>query len=75
VTHSARIAIELVDFPHIEVILIGGRLFKHSIVSVGAAAIESISRIRADIYFMGATGVHPEAGLSTGDLEEAYVKE
>ncbi|POC76697.1 DeoR family transcriptional regulator, partial [Vibrio vulnificus] len=26
------------------------------------------------IYFMGVTGVHPTAGLSTGDLEEAYIK-
>jgi DeoR/GlpR family transcriptional regulator of sugar metabolism len=74
VTHSARTALELVDHPTVEVILIGGRLFKHSIVSVGAAAIEAISHIRADIYFMGVTGIHPEAGLSTGDLEEAYVK-
>jgi DeoR/GlpR family transcriptional regulator of sugar metabolism len=43
-------------------------------VNVGAAAIEALSHIRADLYFMGVTGVHPEAGLSTGDLEEAYVK-
>lgn len=75
VTHSARIAIELVDHPHVEVILIGGRLFKHSIVSVGAVALEAIGHIRADIYFMGVTGIHPDAGLSTGDLEEAYVKQ
>lgn len=54
-------------------ILIGGRLYKHSIVSVGAAAVEAMSHIRADIYFMGVTGVHPTAGLSTGDLEEAYI--
>ncbi|HEX2618722.1 MAG TPA: DeoR/GlpR family DNA-binding transcription regulator [Phototrophicaceae bacterium] len=74
VTHSATIAVELLDYPGIEVILIGGRLFKHSVVSVGAAAIEAISHIRADVYFMGVTGIHPEAGLSTGDLEEAYVK-
>jgi len=74
VTHSARIAIELLDYAGIEVILIGGRLFKHSVVSVGAAAIETNNHIRADVYFMGVTGIHPEAGLSTGDLEEAYVK-
>ncbi|MDX2141637.1 MAG: DeoR/GlpR family DNA-binding transcription regulator [Chloroflexota bacterium] len=74
VTHSASIALELVEHPGVEVILIGGRLFKHSIVSVGAAAIEAISRVRADLFFMGVTGVHPDAGLSTGDLEEAYVK-
>lgn len=54
--------------------MIGGRLYKHSIVTVGAAAIEAMSHIHADIYFMGVTGVHPTAGLSTGDLEEAYVK-
>jgi DeoR/GlpR family transcriptional regulator of sugar metabolism len=74
VTHSPTIAIELVSHPSIEVILIGGRLFKHSIVAVGAAAIEAIARIRADIYFMGVTGIHPDAGLTTGDLEEAHIK-
>ena len=74
VTHSPRTALELIDYPEIEILLIGGRLFKHSIVSVGAAAIEAIKHIRADIYFMGVTGVHPEAGASTGDLEEAYIK-
>jgi DeoR/GlpR family transcriptional regulator of sugar metabolism len=74
VTHSPSVAVELVRHPGIEVVLFGGRLFKHSIVAVGAAAIEAIGHIRADIYFMGVTGVHPVAGLSTGDLEEAYVK-
>lgn len=74
VTHSPSIAVELVNHPNVEVILIGGRLFKHSVVTVGAAALEALSHIRADTYFMGVTGVHPEAGLSTGDLEEAHMK-
>ena len=74
VTHSPNVAVELIDHAGVEVILIGGRLFKHSMVAVGAAAIEAIGHIRADIYFMGVTGVHATAGLSTGDLEEAYVK-
>ncbi|WP_250628323.1 DeoR/GlpR family DNA-binding transcription regulator [Pinirhizobacter soli] len=74
VTHSPSVAVELMNHPHIEVILIGGRLFKHSMVSVGAATIQAIADIRADFYFMGVTGVHADAGLSTGDLEEALVK-
>ena len=74
VTHSPSIAVELAAHPGIEVIIIGGRLFKHSVVSVGATAIEGISRVRADAYFMGVTGVHPTAGLSTGDAEEASIK-
>ncbi len=74
VTHSPSIAVELVRYPNIDVILIGGKLFKHSVVTVGAAALEALSHIRADTFFMGVTGVHPEAGLSTGDLEEAHMK-
>ncbi|PYE50542.1 DeoR/GlpR family DNA-binding transcription regulator [Deinococcus yavapaiensis] len=74
VTHSPTIAVELAAHPTVEVIVIGGRLFKHSIVAVGAAAIEAMSHVRADLFFMGVTGVHPEAGLSTGDLEDALVK-
>jgi len=74
VTHSPSIALGLVDKPAIDVILIGGRLYKHSIVSVGAATIEGISNIHADIFFMGVTGIHPEAGLTTGDYEEACIK-
>jgi DeoR/GlpR family transcriptional regulator of sugar metabolism len=74
VTHSPTIAVALQEHPTIEVILIGGRLFKHSVVTVGAAAMEAIGRIRADTYFMGVTGIHPDAGLSTGDMEEAHIK-
>jgi DeoR/GlpR family transcriptional regulator of sugar metabolism len=74
VTHSPTIAVALVPHPNIEVVLLGGRLFKHSVVTVGAAAMEAIGRIRADIYFMGVTGIHPEIGLTTGDLEEAHIK-
>lgn len=74
VTHSPTIAVALEQHAHIEVIIIGGRLFRHSMVAVGAAAIEALGRIRADTYFMGVTGVHLRAGLTTGDMEEAYVK-
>ena len=74
VTHSPTIALALVPHPRIEVVLIGGRLFKHSVVAVGAAALDSIRHIHADTYFMGVTGVHPVTGLTTGDLEEAHIK-
>ncbi|WP_028223406.1 DeoR/GlpR family DNA-binding transcription regulator [Paraburkholderia oxyphila] len=74
VTHSPSIAVALAAHPAVEVLLIGGKLYKHSVVSVGAAAVEAISHVHADLYFMGVTGVHAKAGLSTGDYEEAYVK-
>nr|WP_260428295.1 hypothetical protein [Burkholderia sp. Bp9031] len=39
-----------------------------------ATVMEGIARIHADLYFMGVIGVHPVAGLSTGDFEEAAIK-
>ncbi len=74
VTHSPTIAVELVDHKTVDVVLLGGRLFKHSVVSVGAACFEAISKIRADLFFMGVTGIHKQAGLTTGDFEEAAIK-
>ena len=74
ITHSPSVAVELEHHLQLEVILFGGRLFKHSMVAVGAATVAAISQVRADTYFMGATGIHPQVGLTTGDLEEAHVK-
>ena len=74
VTHSPSIALNLLEHPLIEVILIGGKLYKHSIVTVGASALEALLKLRVDMYFMGVTGVHADYGLSTGDLEEATMK-
>ena len=74
VTHSPSIALALVEHPCIDVILIGGKLFKHSVVTTGTAAIDGISAIHADLFFMGVTGIHAEAGLATGDYEEGRGK-
>ncbi len=74
VTHSPTVAVELARHAGIEIRMLGGRLFRHSMVNVGADVIAAASRLRADLFFLGATGVHPDAGLSTGDAEEAAVK-
>ncbi|GAC1039306.1 DeoR/GlpR family DNA-binding transcription regulator [Pseudomonas sp. No.117] len=74
VTHSPSIVMELVRHPLIEVELIGGRLFKHSIVTLGATCAETISRISVDSYFMGVTGLHLDTGATTGNAEEAAIK-
>jgi DeoR/GlpR family transcriptional regulator of sugar metabolism len=74
VTHSPTVASALVDHPGVEVYLIGGRLFKHSVVACGAAAVEAARGVHADLFLLGVTGVHPEAGLTTGDADEAAMK-
>jgi len=74
VTHSPTVAVELARHAQVEVRMLGGRLFRHSMVNVGADVIAAAARLRADLFFLGVTGVHPDAGLSTGDAEEAAVK-
>nr|WP_314087393.1 DeoR/GlpR family DNA-binding transcription regulator [uncultured Shinella sp.] len=74
VTHSPTIACELERHPTADVVLIGGRLYKHSMVTTGALALEAIRGLKADLYFMGVTAAHPTHGLTTGDMEEAATK-
>jgi DeoR/GlpR family transcriptional regulator of sugar metabolism len=74
ITHSPTVAAALIDHPYIELYLIGGRVFKHSAVASGAAAVEAAQAIHADLFLLGVTGVHPQAGLTTGDGDEAAMK-
>jgi DeoR/GlpR family transcriptional regulator of sugar metabolism len=74
VTHSPTIAAALAGHPHVEIYMLGGRLFKHSVVSCGAAAVEAAQMVNADLFLLGVTGVHPDAGLTTGDADEAAMK-
>jgi len=73
ITHSPTIAAALLHHDA-EVIVIGGRVFKHSAVACGAAAVEAAQNLSADAFFLGVTGVHPSAGLTTGDADEAAMK-
>jgi DeoR/GlpR family transcriptional regulator of sugar metabolism len=74
ITHSPTIATQLVGHPTVEILLLGGRIYKHSAVACGATTAEAAQSISADLFFLGVTGVHPEYGLTTGDAEEAAMK-
>ena len=74
ITHSPTIAAALVSHAGTDVFLLGGRLFKHSAVTCGAAAVEAAQAISADLFLLGVTGVHPTEGLTTGDVDEAAMK-
>ncbi|MCE6997281.1 DeoR/GlpR family DNA-binding transcription regulator [Saccharothrix sp. S26] len=74
VTHSPTVASALAEHRGVEVYLIGGRLFKHSMVACGAAAVEAARGLHADLFLLGVTGVHEEFGLTTDDADEAAMK-
>ncbi|WP_394826202.1 DeoR/GlpR family DNA-binding transcription regulator [Pendulispora albinea] len=74
VTNSPPVAIALADHPHIEVIVLGGRMFKPSRATVDSVTMEGVRGIRADVCFLGVCSVHPETGVSTLDFSEAHIK-
>jgi DeoR/GlpR family transcriptional regulator of sugar metabolism len=74
VTNSPPIAVELADRPQIEVVMLGGQLYKKALVNVGAATVEELRTIRADLCLLGVCSLHPEVGISVTNLNEAYVK-
>jgi DeoR/GlpR family transcriptional regulator of sugar metabolism len=74
VTHSPAIAASFEFHGSVEIHLIGGRVFRHSMVAMGPDTGEAFARVTADLCLLGVTGVHPDRGLTTGDGAEAALK-
>jgi DeoR/GlpR family transcriptional regulator of sugar metabolism len=74
VTNAPPVASALSSHPKAEVVLVGGRLLKDAQVAVGAAAVEALRTVRADVCVLGICSLHPDAGVTTLDNDEADVK-
>ncbi len=74
VTNSPPLAVALTSHERIEVILLGGRLHRDGLVTMGAATTEELRCFRADLCLLSVCSLHPEAGLSIPDYEERHIK-
>ncbi|MBL0706123.1 DeoR/GlpR family DNA-binding transcription regulator [Sinomonas cellulolyticus] len=74
VTNALPIADKLAADPNLNVQLLGGRIRPLTRAAVGQATVDAVERLRPDLAFVGANGIHAEFGLSTPDTEEAAVK-
>jgi DeoR/GlpR family transcriptional regulator of sugar metabolism len=74
ITNSPPIAVELAEHPSVEVTMVGGVLEKDARALVGAATVEALRGIRADVLVLGICSLHPEVGITVNELEESYVK-
>jgi DeoR/GlpR family transcriptional regulator of sugar metabolism len=73
-TISPFVAIELSNFPQIEVILIGGKFSKNSQVTYGGHVVNQLSEINADLCLLGTSAIHPQDGLTDTDWEINQIK-
>lgn len=74
ITHSPPITNALSQHPNIEVILVGGRLYKYTMVTIGAETVDAFKQIRADLCFLGVCSLHPEMGITNIHYEETQVQ-
>ena len=74
VTSAVNIGMELSSQPNAKVTLTGGSIrWPGAFSMVGATAFRSIEMLHFDKVFMGATGVHPEHGLTVIESDEALI--
>lgn len=74
ITHNPAVAMALGEHEGIEVILVGGSLYKYTMVTVGAETAEAFQHVRADLCFLGVCSLHPEIGISNIHYEESLVQ-
>ncbi len=74
ITHAIPIAGKLSSTQGIALQILGGRVRGLTQAAVGQSTVEAAYKLRPDIAFVGANGIHATFGLSTPDPEEAAVK-
>lgn len=73
-TVSLTAAIEYMQHPNIEIILIGDKLSKNAQITVGGEAQAKIKQIKADICFLGTNAIDTTHGLTENDWEVMQIK-
>jgi DeoR/GlpR family transcriptional regulator of sugar metabolism len=73
-TCSLNAAIEFAHHPCIEVVMIGDKIAKESMLATGASAVQAIESIQADLCIMGINSMDTQFGLSENDWEVVQIK-
>lgn len=73
-TYSLPIAMQLSQYPNIDLIFIGGKMQKNAMVTIGMDVLQVLSKIKADICFMGASSINVQQGLTEMGYEVSIVK-
>ena len=71
ITPALKVALELYNRPHVEVLQIGGLIHQSSASATGSFAELLLENISCDVLFLGADGIDPDFGLSITNLNEA----
>jgi DeoR/GlpR family transcriptional regulator of sugar metabolism len=73
-TYSLPIAMQLSQHPNIDLFFIGGKLQKKAMVTVGIDVVQVLSKIKADVCFLGVSSLDVNHGLTEIGYEVSVVK-
>jgi DeoR/GlpR family transcriptional regulator of sugar metabolism len=73
-TCSLNAAIEFAHHPSIEVVMIGDKVSKDSMLTTGASAVQTIESVQADLCILGIYSLDTQFGLSENDWEVVQIK-
>ncbi|GAB4031707.1 DeoR/GlpR family DNA-binding transcription regulator [Spirosoma gilvum] len=74
ITVNPLTAVELLDKPNLEIIMIGGQISRYSQMSVGGEVYQRLSELRVDLCIMGTNAIDAREGLSDSDWETVQAK-
>lgn len=73
-TNSLTVTTELARLERVMTFMVGGRLNRYSMSTMGARAIEAVRSMTFDQVFLGVTGYQRREGFSCGSDDEAVFK-
>ena len=74
ITHALDVALALADEPRVRLVLAGGLWLPGPRIFVGETTLATLRAHRADIAFLGVCALHPRAGLTAQEPQEAALK-
>lgn len=74
ITHAVPIAARLAGLPHVELVLLPGRVRATTHAAVGADTVAALHDLRVDVAFVATNGLTADHGLTTPDRDEAATK-
>lgn len=74
VTVNPLTAVELMDKPNLEIIMVGGQISRYSQMSVGGEVYQRLSEFRADLCIIGTNAIDARSGLTDSDWETVQAK-
>lgn len=74
ITVNVAAATELLNHTDYDVILLGGKVSRHTRFCTGGDTIMSLAHVRADLCILGTNAIDSETGISDSDYESVQIK-